>query len=98
MSPDHPSVLWRKRHLPKAMPRFRVSSVQSVLELTALGLGVGIAPIFLASRRDDVRPLTDALDDAETKLWLLAHPESRHLRRVATAYSHLAVALPELLQ
>jgi DNA-binding transcriptional LysR family regulator len=96
--PDHPSVLWRKRHLPKATPRFRVSSVQSVLELIALGLGVGIAPIFLASRRDDVTPLTDALDDAETELWLLTHPESRHLRRVAATYSYLADALPSLLR
>ncbi len=33
----------------------------SVLELTALGMGVGVVPIFLASRRDDIARLTDAL-------------------------------------
>jgi DNA-binding transcriptional LysR family regulator len=91
--PEHPSVVWRKRHFPKVVPRYRVASIQSLLELTALGLGVGILPIFLGSRRSDVTPLTEALDDAETELWLLTHPEARHLRRVAVTYAHLAQAL-----
>jgi DNA-binding transcriptional LysR family regulator len=91
--PEHPSVIWRRRHLPKVVPRYRVSSILSVLELTALGMGVGIVPIFLASSRSDVVPLTDALEDAETDLWLLTHPEARHLRRVAATYTHLAQAL-----
>ena len=56
-------------------------------------MGVGIVPIFLASRRSDVAPLTDALDDAATDLWLLTHPESRHLRRVAATYAHLSQTL-----
>ena len=91
--PEHPSVIWRKRHFPKVVPRCRVSSILSVLELVALGMGVGIVPIFLASRRSDVAPLTDALDDAATDLWLLTHPESRHLRRVAATYAHLSQTL-----
>lgn len=91
--PEHPSVIWRKRHFPKVVPRYRVSSIMSVLELTALGLGVGVLPLFLAAHRRDVVPLTDALADAETELWLLTHPESRHLRRVAATYTHLAQAL-----
>jgi hypothetical protein len=33
------------------------------------------------------------LDECETALWLLTHPESRHLRRVGTVYSHLAQAI-----
>jgi DNA-binding transcriptional LysR family regulator len=92
--PEHPSVGWRKRHFPKVVPRYRVGSVQSVLELVALGLGVGIAPIFLADRRaTEVTALTGALEDAETELWLLTHPQSRHLRRVAVTYAHLSETL-----
>lgn len=91
--PEHPSVIWRRRHLPKVVPRYRVSSIMSVLELTVLGLGVGILPLFLAAHRSDVVALTDALEDAETELWLLTHPESRHLRRVSATYTHLAKAL-----
>ena len=91
--PEHPSVLWRKRHFPKTEPRFRVNSILSVLELVALGLGVGIVPLFLADGRSDVLRLTEALGECETDLWLLTHPESRHLRRVAAVYSHLAQVL-----
>jgi hypothetical protein len=44
-------------------------------------------------RRDDVAQLTPPLDEAETDLWLLTHPESRRLRRVATTYAHLSQTL-----
>lgn len=91
--PEHPSVAWRRRHFPKAIPRYRVHSILSVLELAALGLGVGIVPLFLAEPRSDLRRLTDPLAECETDLWLLTHPESRHLRRVAVTYAHLAQAM-----
>ena len=63
--PEHPSVVWRKRHFPKVTPLYRVNSILSVLELVALGLGVGILPLFLAEPRRDVARLTPSLDDAE---------------------------------
>lgn len=88
--PEHPSVVWRRHYFPKVEPRYRVSSILSVLELVALGLGVGIVPLFLAEARSDVVRLTEPLDECETDLWLLTHPELRHLRRVAAVYSHLA--------
>jgi DNA-binding transcriptional LysR family regulator len=91
--PEHPSVVWRKRHFPKVVPRYRVSSILSVLELVALGLGVGVVPLFLAETRKDVVRLTEALDECETELWLLTHPDARHLRRVGTVYTHLVQAI-----
>ena len=46
LSPHGPgarrSVAWRRRHLPKVAPRYRVNSILSVMELVARGLGVGI--------------------------------------------------------
>lgn len=91
--PDHPSVVWRKRRFPKAVPRYRVNSILSVLELVVLGMGVGILPLFLAEGRSGLVRLTEALDECETELWLLTHPEARHLRRVGAVYSHLAQAM-----
>jgi len=88
--PEHPSVLWRKKHFPKVAPTYRVNSIHTVMELVALGLGVGLLPLFLARGRHDLVQLTEALDEGQTELWLLTHPESRHLRRVSTVYSHLA--------
>jgi DNA-binding transcriptional LysR family regulator len=94
--PEHPSVVWRKRHFPKVAPRHRVGSILSVLELVALGLGVGVCPLFLAEGRRDLLRLTDPLKECETELWVLTHPEARHLRRIGAVYSHLAqtVSLP----
>ena len=91
--PEHPSVRWRRRHHPKVEPRYRVNSILSVLELLALGMGVGIVPMFLAAGRGDVVRLSEPLDEAETDLSLLTHPESRHLRRVAAVYAHLGQSL-----
>lgn len=94
--PEHPSVIWRRRHFPKANAQYRVDSVLTVLEFVALGLGVGILPIFLAQGREDLAQITEVIDECQTELWLLTHTESRHLRRVSTAYAHLAqhLALP----
>lgn len=91
--PDHPSVRWRKKRFPKAQPTYRVNSLLTVMELVARGAGVGVLPIFLAQGRSDLRPLTGSLADCETELWLLTHPESRHLRRISAVYGHLADAV-----
>ncbi len=88
--PEHPSVLWRKKHFPKVLPRYRVNSILTVAEMVGQGMGIGLLPIFLAQGRTDLLALTDALDECQTELWLLTHAESRHLRRVSTVYSHLA--------
>lgn len=91
--PDHPSVRWRKKHFPKLVPHWRTSSILSVAELVAQGLGVGLLPLFLAEPRRDLRRLTEPLDECTTDLWLLTHPEGRHLRRVAAVYGHLMRSL-----
>jgi DNA-binding transcriptional LysR family regulator len=91
--PDHPTVIWRKKHYPKIGPRYRVNSILTVLELIERGVGVGMVPIFLAASRPNLRALSAEIDECATDLWLLTHPESRHLRRVATVFSHLAQSM-----
>lgn len=87
--PEHPSVVWRKKHFPRVSPRYRVSSILTVAEMVAQGMGIGLLPLFLAQGRADLVALTGALDECQTELWLLTHTESRHLRRVSTVFSHL---------
>jgi len=91
--PEHPSVQWRKRHLPKVLPTYRVTSILTVMELVSMNMGVGILPLFLAQGRKGLVQITDELEDCRTELWLLTHAESRHLRRVSTVYGHLAQTL-----
>lgn len=91
--PGHPSVVWRKRHFPKVVPSYRVNSILTVMELVGLGLGVGVVPLFLAKSHPNLTQLTEVLDECQTELWLLTHPESRHLRRVSAVYGHLARVL-----
>ena len=91
--PGHPSVVWRKRHFPKVVPSYRVNSILTVMELVGLGLGVGVVPLFLAKSHSNLTQLTEVLDECQTELWLLTHPESRHLRRVSAVYGHLARVL-----
>lgn len=87
--PEHPSVRWRKRNHPRVVPKVEVDSISAVLHGVLAGLGVGVLPLFLARGREDLVALTPPLADAESQLWLLTHPQSRHLRRIAAVAAHL---------
>jgi len=93
MLPDHPSVLWRRKHFPKVVPGLRVNSVMAVMALISMGLGIGVLPVFLAAGRPDLMALDAPADEHPNDLWLLTHRESRHLRRVSAVYGHLAERL-----
>lgn len=88
--PDHPSVLWRQKHMPRVAPRHLVDGISGVVDALHWGLGVGIVPLFMLEHDSRLVALGPPLQGCESQLWLLAHPESRHLRRIAVAYQHLA--------
>jgi DNA-binding transcriptional LysR family regulator len=88
--PEHPSVRWRSKHLPKLAPRHLVDSISAVVDGVRAGLGVGVVPLFMLEREPDLVALGEPLAGCQSDLWLLAHPESRHLRRIAAAYQHFA--------
>jgi DNA-binding transcriptional LysR family regulator len=94
--PEHPSVRWRRKRFPKLAPRHLVDSIVSVADAVMAGLGVGILPHFMLAGEPRLVALAEPLPGCESELWLLAHPESRHLRRIAAVYRHLAdhVRLP----
>ena len=94
--PEHPSVRWRRKNLPKLAPRHLVDGIVGVVDAIKSGLGVGVVPLFMLAGEPQLKALTPALEGCESTLWLLAHPESRHLRRIAAVYQHLgdAIRLP----
>ena len=85
-----PSVHWRRKHLPNVTPRLQLHSILAVMEAVAAGLAIGVVPLFLARAYSNIVALTEPLAEFETDLWLLAHPESRHLRRIAVVAATLA--------
>ncbi len=93
----HPSVAWRRRHYPEIEPRYRVNNVMSVCELVEAGLAMGVLPIFLARDRPGLAQMSPPLDEDESQLWVLAHPDARHLPHVSAVYAHLADALTRAL-
>jgi DNA-binding transcriptional LysR family regulator len=68
--PEHPSVLWRKKHAPKAWVQYRVNSILTVAELIGQGLGIGILPLFLARGRKNLRQVGVPLEESDTPLWI----------------------------
>ncbi len=85
--PDHPTVVWRREHLPGVRPSYRCNSMLSVTELVRAGLGVAALPDFLLD--DMLQPLGPALAGHDTALWLLTRPDCRALRSVVTLFEEL---------
>ena len=82
--PEHPGVLWRKRFLPKVQPVLQVNSMLTATLAIEAGVGVGMMALFNARPNKALVPASPVLEHCEIGLWLLTHPESRHLRRIAT--------------
>lgn len=86
---DHPSVKWRRQRYPKLVPRYRCNSVLSVAGAVMCGLGVGVLPLFLMQQNPQVEIVDGPLKELDTDLWILAHPDTRHLRRVKLLFDFL---------
>ena len=67
--------------------------IVAVMDAIKAGLGVGIVPVFMLEGEPALVPLGGTLADCESDLWLLAHPESRHLRRISAVYDHFAASI-----
>ncbi len=88
--PDHPAVKWRKKHFPKVVPRYQVDSLVALGEAVRNGLGVGAMSTYKARHDTRLRALTTELENCSVDVWVLTHPDSRHLRRIAAVYSYIA--------
>ncbi len=95
--PQHPSVGWRRKTLPKVVPRHLVDTINTVVDSVRAGLGVAAVPQFMLAVEPQLVQLTDPLENCASELWLLAHPESRHLRRISAVYQHFAEHIPRVL-
>jgi hypothetical protein len=51
--------------------------------------GWGVDPLFVMKQYPHVEIVSDPLDDLETGLWILAHPDIRHLQWVKILFDFL---------
>lgn len=91
--PDHPALRWRKKNYPKVLPRYYLGSLLTLGEAVRSGLGVGMMSTFRSKDDPGLQALTPVQDDCGIDVWILAHPESRHLRRIATVYTYFSKVL-----
>lgn len=88
--PEDPAAKWRRKHFPRVVPRYRVDSLVAVGQAVRAGLGIGAMSTYKARHDPTLRALTPELENCSADLWVLTHPESRHLRRIAAVYSFIA--------
>jgi DNA-binding transcriptional LysR family regulator len=86
---EHPSLKWRRRRFPELTPRYRCNSVMSVAGAVVQGLGVGVVPLFLLKDNPAVEIVAGPLEELDIDLWMLAHPDIRHLQRVKLLFDYL---------
>lgn len=80
--PDYPSRRWRRGRYPRVVPQVRCDSLLAVARAVEAGLAIGVAPYFLLDGRPGMVDLSGHLAELDIELWLLTHPDVRHLRRV----------------
>lgn len=88
--PEDPVIKWRQKHFPKVVPRYRVDSLVAVGQAVRAGLGIGAMSTYKARYDTSLRALTPELENCSVNLWVLTHPDSRHLRRIAAVYTFIA--------
>lgn len=54
----------------------------AVARAVQAGVAVGVAPYLLMTGQPGLVDLTGHLPEVDVDLWLLTHPDMRHLRRV----------------
>jgi DNA-binding transcriptional LysR family regulator len=91
--PEDPVLKWRKKNFPKVVPRYRVDSLVAVGQAVRAGLGIGAMATYKAKHDPTLRALTPELENCSADLWVLTHPDSRHLRRIAAVYSFIATTI-----
>jgi DNA-binding transcriptional LysR family regulator len=68
----------------------RINTVLGLAEAIEAGLGIGYLPCFIADPRPGLQRLAEPDDAHGVSLWLLTHPDLKHLQRVRAVMDTLA--------
>lgn len=73
---------WRLSAYPNAQVRTRFDSLIGIFNAISVGMGVGFLPHFMANRDKDLICLASGDETWKLDLWLLVHPDLRHMNRI----------------
>jgi len=73
---------WMLDHIPAQQVRLRVDMFNSVATVLRTGLGVGVLPAFVAPHEPGLVAVSAPIDELETPLWILTHPDLRRTARI----------------
>jgi DNA-binding transcriptional LysR family regulator len=90
---EYPSRRWRLARYPGVVPQLRCDGMLAVARAVQCGAAIGVAPRFLMAEMPGMVDLSGPLPEIDTELWLLTHPDMRHLRRVKAFFDFVRTNL-----
>ena len=82
-----------RERVPAARLAARFDGVLALADAVEAGLGIGHLPCFVGDARPSLRRLAPPEPDFAADLWLLTHPDLRHLPRIRAVTEFLASAI-----
>lgn len=87
---------WLARRLGERVPAVRVNTVLAVKQMVEAGVGLGFMPCFMGDAADNLVRVVEPNEEWDSQLWLLTHPDLRHVARVRAVMDHFAEELVAL--
>lgn len=84
---------WMQEHIPAAQVRMRVDIFNSAASMLRTGLGIGVLPAFAGAAHEELVAVSDPIEDLDTPLWILTHPDLRRTARIQAFMQTLGDAL-----
>jgi DNA-binding transcriptional LysR family regulator len=84
------SARWLRRHIADERIVYRANSLLALQAAARAGMGVAALPCYLADPDRSLQRACDPLLEMEVSLWLLTHPDLKHVVRIRTVLDFLA--------
>lgn len=89
---------WLQDTVPDTSVLLRVDSFEHALAMLRGGLGIALLPRFLEPLCPELMPLTEAIPELRTPLWLITHKELRNAMRIKVVMQAIGPALAHAIK
>lgn len=89
---------WLAHEVPESSVVLRVDGFGRALSLVRAGLGIALLPAFLEGVLPELEPLTGRIEEMQTPLWIITHPELINAARIKVLMRAMGPALANAVQ